>query len=168
LDTKFLIAIAISLISLAWLACVIICVIKGKYGTVILGVGAAIAQYVGLPPIGGYYILNLIYPLWLLPVYGALRLAHPESYYAYWFYRRNPAKYFRAVQRFGMEAEYADLVARQVGELTDDEKKHIKAVQHLIDTGTVWKLSGLFRREAEDLIAPGLCKPAPTKDQKPL
>ena len=96
-------------ISLAWLVCVIICVLKAKYGMAIVGVVAAVAQEIGLPPIGGIYILNLIYPLWLVPFWGALRLAHPESYYAYWFYRRNLAKYFRAVQRFGMEEEYADL-----------------------------------------------------------
>jgi hypothetical protein len=126
LDTKFLIALAISL---TWLVCLIICVLKGKYGMAIVGFVAAVAQEIGLPPIGGYYILNPIYPLWLLPIYGAMRLAHPKSYYAYWFYRRNPAKYFRAAQRFGLEAEYADLVARQVNELTDDERKHIESMQ---------------------------------------
>ena len=102
-------------ISLAWLVCVIICVLKAKYGMAIVGVVAAVAQEIGLPPIGGIYILNLIYPLWLVPFWGALRLAHPESYYAYWFYRRNLAKYFRAVQRFGMEEEYAELIAKNLG-----------------------------------------------------
>jgi hypothetical protein len=110
LDTKFLIASAISLM---WLVCLIICVLKGKYGMAIVGLAAAVAQEIGLPPIGGYYILNLLYPLWILPIFGAMRLAHPKSYYAYWFYRRNPAKYFRAVQRFGLENEYADLIAQQ-------------------------------------------------------
>jgi hypothetical protein len=129
---------------------------------------AGVAQEIGLPPIGGYYILNLLYPLWLLPIFGAVRLASPESYYAYWFYRRNPTKYVRAVKRFGFEAEYADLVAQQVGDLTDDQKEHIKFMQHLIDIGTVSKLPRLARREAEVLIAQGLCKPAPTKEQKPL
>jgi hypothetical protein len=95
-------------ISLAWLACVIICVLKGKYGTVIVGVGAAIAQHIGLPPIGGYYILNVVYPLAFLPFWGALRLANPQSYYAFWFYRNNLAKYFRAVQRFGLEKEWEE------------------------------------------------------------
>jgi len=115
----------------------------------IVGFAVAVAQEIGLPPIGGYYILNLLYPLWILPIFGSIRLAHPKSYYAYWFYRCNPAKYFRAVQRFGLEAEYADLVARQVSELTDDERKYIQSMQRLIDTGTVWKLSGFIRKEAE-------------------
>ena len=132
----------------------------------IVGFVAAVAQQIGLPPIGGYYILNVLYPLWLLPIYGAMRLAHPKSYYAHWFYRRNPFKYVRAVKRFGLEAEYAELTAQRVGELTDEQKEHIKAIQRLIDTGTVWKLP-LARREAEVLIAQGLCKPA-TKDQKPV
>jgi hypothetical protein len=96
-------------ISLAWLACIFICVLKGKYGTAIIGVAAAVAQYIGLPPIGGYYILNVIYPLAFVPFWGALRLAHPESYYAFWFYRNNPQKYMRAVTRYGMETEYSDL-----------------------------------------------------------
>ena len=131
---------------------------KGKPGSAIVGIVAAVAQEIGLPPIGGYYILNLLYLLWLLPIYGAIGLAHPESYYAYWFYRRNRAKYVRAVKRFGLEAEYADLVARQLGELTDDEKKHIKFMQQLIETGTVGKLPRSSRQEAENLIAMGLCK----------
>jgi hypothetical protein len=98
-------------IPLVWLACAIICFLKGKPGSAIVGIGAGVVQEIGLPPIGGYYILNLFYPLWLLPIFGAMRLARPDSYWAYWFYRRNPAKYFRAVQRFGMEDEYADLPA---------------------------------------------------------
>ena len=90
---------------------------------------AAVAQQIGLPPIGGYYILNILYPLWLLPIYGAMRLAHPKSYYAHWFYRRNPFKYVRAVKRFGLEAEYAELAAQRVGDLTDEEKEHIGTYQ---------------------------------------
>lgn len=76
-----------------------------------VGLVAAVAQEIGLPPIGGIYILNLIYPLWVLPFFGAMRLARPQSYYAYWFYRRNLRKYWRAVERFGMIAEYAAMIA---------------------------------------------------------
>jgi hypothetical protein len=101
-------------ISLAWLACIIICVLKGKYGMAIIGVAAAVAQYIGLPPISGYYILNVIYPLAFVPFWGALRLAHPESYYAFWFYRNNPQKYMRAVTRYGMETEYAAMIVGDV------------------------------------------------------
>ena len=98
-------------ISLAWLACIIICVLKSKYGAAIIGVAAAVAQYIGLPPIGGVYILNVIYPLAFVPFWGALRLAHPASYYAFWFYRRNLQKYWRAVERFGCVEEYATMIA---------------------------------------------------------
>ena len=92
-----------------------------------MGFLAAIAQEIGLTPVGGYYILNLLYPLWLLPIYGAIRLAHPKSYYAYWFYRHNLPKYFRAVQRFGLEEEYADLVARQTQHVAKEEKRKQEA-----------------------------------------
>jgi hypothetical protein len=108
MDAKTLVLIAISLI---WLLCLVACFLKAKYGMAIVGLVAAIAQGVGLPPIGGYYILNLIYPLWLLPFFGAMRLAHPKSYYANWFYRRNLHKYWRAVERFGLIEEYATMIA---------------------------------------------------------
>src|SRR5439155_10990112 len=105
---KTLVLIAISVL---WLLCLVVCFLKGKYGMAIVGLIAAVAQEVGLPPIGGYYILNLIYPLWLLPFIGAVRLAHPKSYYANWFYRRNLHKYWRAVERFGLIEEYGAKIA---------------------------------------------------------
>jgi len=111
MDMTLLIAGAISL---TWIVCLIICVLKGKYGMAIVGFMAAVAQQIGLPPIGGIYILNLLYPLWLLPFVGAMRLAHPKSYYANWFYRRNLHKYWRAVERFGLIEEYAAMIAGDI------------------------------------------------------
>jgi hypothetical protein len=108
MDAKTLVLIAISVL---WLLCLVVCFLKGKYGMAIVGLIAAVAQEAGLPPIGGYYILNLIYPLWLLPFIGAVRLAHPKSYYANWFYGRNLHKYWRAVERFGLIEEYATMIA---------------------------------------------------------
>jgi hypothetical protein len=108
MDAKTLVPIAIWLV---WLLCLVVCFLKAKYGMAIVGLVAAVAQEVGLPPIGGYYIFNLIYPLWLLPFFGAMRLAHPKSYYANWFYRRNLHKYWRAVERFGLIEEYATMIA---------------------------------------------------------
>jgi hypothetical protein len=110
-DTNLLIASAILLM---WLVCLIICVLKGKYGMAVVGFVAAVAQQIGLPPIGGIYILNLLYPLCLLPFVGAMRLAHPKSYYANWFYRRNLHKYWRAVERFGLIEEYAAMIAGDI------------------------------------------------------
>jgi hypothetical protein len=99
--------------SLVWLACAIVCILKGKLGMAIIGFIAAIAIAVWtLPPIGGYYILNVLYPISFIPIWGAIRLAHPESYWAYWFYRKNPRKYMRAVLRFGMVNEYLELQGR--------------------------------------------------------
>src|SRR5207248_2610018 len=111
MDAKLVVPAAVAL---AWLVCLVICVLKGKYGFAIMGFVAAVAQEVGLPPIGGYYVLNLLYPLWLLPVFGALRLAHPKSYYANWFYRHNLHKYWRAVERFGLIEEYAAMIAGNI------------------------------------------------------
>jgi len=90
-----------------WLGCVIICFLKGKPGSAVIGIVAGVAQEIGLRPIGGYCTLNLLCPLWLLPILGAIRLARPDSYYANWFYRRNLRTYWRAAERFGMIEEYA-------------------------------------------------------------
>lgn len=78
-------AIIIILLALfvAWIVCSIICLLKGKYG---------MARSV-------------------LAFGGAMRLAHPKSYYAYWFYRRNLGKYWRAIERFGLIEEYATMIA---------------------------------------------------------
>lgn len=38
-----------------------------------------------------------------------------------------------------------------------DEKKIIKAWQHLIDTGLAWSLQGWFGRRASQLIEAGVC-----------
>ena len=44
-------------------------------------------------------------------IFGAMRLAHPKSYYAYWFYGRNLRKYWRAIERFGLIEEYATMIS---------------------------------------------------------
>ncbi len=49
-DTSFLVAFAISL---TCLVCLIVCVLKRKYGMAIVGFVTAVAQEIGLPPIGG-------------------------------------------------------------------------------------------------------------------
>jgi len=42
----------------------------------------------------------------------------------------------------------------------DSEEQVIEAWQHLIDTGTCWKLQGWFGRTAAHLIETGVCRPA--------
>ncbi len=49
----------------------------------------------------------------------------------------------------------AIMIAEGEKEATLDES--ITAWQHLIDTGVVWKLQGVFGRTAKDLIESGLC-----------
>ena len=142
MDAKTLVLIAISVL---WLLCLVVCFLKGKYGMAIVGLIAAVAQEVGLPPIGGYYILNLIYPLWLLPLIGAVRLAHPKSYYANWFYRRNLHKYWRAVERFGLIAEYASMIAGDT-ELTTEFELFLKR-----KLTPEQRLSGLKTTEAAEV-----------------
>jgi hypothetical protein len=108
------IVIMVLALTVAWVVCIIVCLLKGRYGMAIIGIVAAVAQEIGLPPIGGIYILNLIYPLWVLPLFGAMRLAHPQSYYANWFYGHNLHKYWRAVERFGLIEEYAAMIAENI------------------------------------------------------
>lgn len=95
---------------LVWLACVIVCVLKLRWGLIVEGVVVSIIIYVG-PMITGNYLTNILWPLAYVPVWGALRLAHPKSYWANWFYRRNLHKYWRAVERFGLIEEYATTIA---------------------------------------------------------
>ena len=47
-------------IPLVWLGCVIVCFLKGKSGSAVIGIVAGVAQEIGLPPIGGYYIFDHI------------------------------------------------------------------------------------------------------------
>ena len=49
----------------------------------------------------------------------------------------------------------AIMIAEGEKEATFDES--IVAWQHLIDTGVVWQLQGVFGRTAKDLIESGLC-----------
>lgn len=56
-----------------------------------------------------------------------------------------------------------DLTVIMIAEGTEpaDEAEQIAAWQHLIDTGLAWRLQGRFGRTAHDLIAQGVCNPAP-------
>jgi hypothetical protein len=92
-----------------WILACIVCILKGKWGFVIISVLGAVAEAVG-PLIFGNYILNVVgEPLGLLPYIGAIRLAHPKSYWAFWFYRHNPQKYGRSLVRFHMLEEFEAL-----------------------------------------------------------
>jgi hypothetical protein len=44
------------------------------------------------------------------------------------------------------------------GAICADENQITAAWQHLIDTGLAWELQGFFGREAERLIALGVCQ----------
>ncbi len=49
----------------------------------------------------------------------------------------------------------AFITAFEAGELTDDAV--IEGFQHLIDSGVVWQLQGVYGRTAEILIDEGVC-----------
>lgn len=68
------------------LICLVICVLKWKVWTVILTIVGTVLIAVG-PSITGNYIMNVLSPfVTLAPIWGALRLAKPVSWWAKWFY----------------------------------------------------------------------------------
>ena len=81
----------------AQVVCSIVCFLKGRYGMA----------------------------FWPSAFFGAMRLAHPRSYYAYWFYRRNLQKYWRAIERFGLTEEYATMIAGDI-ELSSEFELFLK------------------------------------------
>jgi hypothetical protein len=98
---------------LGCLASVIICVLKGRWALSIIGIVSSILIYFG-PLITGNYVLNLLSPFEFAPYWGALRLAHPTSYWAFWFYRNKRPKYYRAVERFGLKEESSALIGKEL------------------------------------------------------
>lgn len=105
-DTKFrLIDVGVSIV---WLACVGISVLKGKLWSAALGVLSAVAVMAGWT-VGGWYIFN---PLTYVPVFAAIRLGRPDFYWARWFYRKNPRKFSRAILKYGMAEDYLEAQRR--------------------------------------------------------
>ena len=114
-------------IAVIWLACVVVCFLKGKPWSAILGIGAAVADAFGPPTINGLYLFNpLITILSFLPIWGAIRLGRPDFYWGSWFYSKNWLKYMRAVRRYGKEEEYWQLVRQ--GPDGEEREKVLKAV----------------------------------------
>ena len=72
--------VAIIALLVVWVVCIIICLLKGKYVMALLGIAATIAWNVLSRGIGGIYVLSLMQMLLLMPFFGAMRLAHPQSY----------------------------------------------------------------------------------------
>jgi hypothetical protein len=91
-------------IALVWLACVVVSVLKGRILSAIVGVISAVAIAAGWT-VGGWYIFN---PLVWIPVWTALRLARPDSWWSNHYYSKNPFKFVRAVIRFGLVKEYIE------------------------------------------------------------
>ena len=92
------------------IVCLIVCLLKWKFWTVILTIVGMVVMTVG-PLITGNYIANVLSPfVTLAPVFGAIRLARPVSWWAEWFYWgpmdsdrrlvRPNRKFARALARF--------------------------------------------------------------------
>lgn len=92
-NITFFIGLAAGLI---WSACLVVSVLKGKIGSAIVGAISAVAIAIGWR-IGSWNIFN---PLVWVPVFAAMRLGRPDSFWAYLFYTSRPQKYARAVVRY--------------------------------------------------------------------
>jgi hypothetical protein len=101
MNTEDLLNVGIGLI---WLACLVITILKGKMWSTIIGVVSAVAIALGWT-VGGWYIFN---PFVYVPVFTAIRLARPDSWWSNRYYSKNPPKFIRAVIRFGLVKEYIE------------------------------------------------------------
>ena len=114
-------------IAVIWLASLVVCFLKGKPWSAILGIAAVMADVFGPPTIKGLYLFNPLITLFsFLPIWGAIRLGRPDSYWGSWFYSKNWLKYMRAVRRYGKEEEYWQLVRQ--GPEGEEREKLLKAV----------------------------------------
>lgn len=87
-----------------WLACVVVSVLKSRILSAIIGVISAVAIEAGWT-VGGWYIFN---PLIWIPVWTAIRLARPDSWWSNRYYSKNTSKFVRAVIRYGLVKEYIE------------------------------------------------------------
>ena len=101
MNTEDLLNVGVSLI---WLTCLVITILKGKIWSAIIGVVSAVAIALGWT-VGGWYIFN---PFVYLPMFAAIRLARPDSLWSNHFYSKNPSKFVRAVIRFGLVKKYIE------------------------------------------------------------
>lgn len=91
-------------IDLVWLACVVASLLKGRILSAIIGIISAVAIVSGWT-VGGWYIFN---PFVWVPVWTAIRLARPDSWWSNRYYSENPYKFVRAVIRYGLVKEYIE------------------------------------------------------------
>ena len=101
MNTEDLLNVGFGLICVA---CLVITILKGKIWSAIIGVVCAIAIALGWT-VGGWYIFN---PFVYVPVFAAIRLARPDSWWSNRYYSKNPPKFIRAVIRFGLVKEYIE------------------------------------------------------------
>jgi hypothetical protein len=114
-------------IAVVWLASVVVCFLKGKPWSAILGIAAVVADAFGPPTIHGLYLFNPLITIFsFLPIWGAIRLGRPDFYWGSWFYSKNWLKYMRAVRRYGKEEEYWQLVRQ--GPDGEEREKFLEAV----------------------------------------
>lgn len=101
MNTEDLLYVGVGLI---WLACLVVCILKLKIWSAVIGVISVVAIAAGWT-MGGWYIFN---PFQWVPVVAAIRLARPDSWWSNRYYSKNPSKFVRAVIRFGLVKEYIE------------------------------------------------------------
>ena len=101
MNTEDLLYVGVGLI---WLACLVVCILKLKIWSAVIGVISVVAIALGWT-VGGWYIFN---PFVYVPVFAAIRLARPDSWWSNRYYSKNPSKFVRAVIRFGLVKEYIE------------------------------------------------------------
>ena len=101
MNTKDLLEVGVGLI---WLACLVVCILKLKIWSAVIGVISVVAIALGWT-VGGWYIFN---PFVYVPVFAAIRLARPDSWWSNRYYSKNQNKFVRAVIRFGLVKEHIE------------------------------------------------------------
>jgi len=101
MNTENLLGVGLLLI---WLACLVVCILKRKIWSAVIGIISAVAIAAGWT-IGGWYVFN---PFQWVPVVAAMRLARPDSWWSNHYYSKNATKFIRAVIRFGLVNEYIE------------------------------------------------------------
>jgi hypothetical protein len=99
MNTEDLLDVGVVLI---WLACLVVCILKRKVWSAVIGVFSIVVIAAGWP-IGGFFN-----PFQWVPIIAAMRLARPDSWWSNRYYSKNPSKFVRSVIRFGLVKEYIE------------------------------------------------------------
>jgi hypothetical protein len=100
-DTQFILTTMGLLLWLLGFAGVVLCFLKDKPWSAIIGIIGEVLAVVGWTGREWFRVLYFFNPFPLVPVFAALRIGRPDSRWAKWFY--GPKKMERALRRFPRE-----------------------------------------------------------------